>query len=190
MRRSHHAVFALLSLLVYFISPGITSGQSKPYDDRIAEIPGKLEAEHFDLGGAGVAYQDVDAENQGATYREPTQVDIEKREDASNGHGIGWTQKGEWLMYTIHVQQAGSYSLKIPVASDKRGGTFHLEIDGKDVSGPIHVPDTGGWEKLKVIEVTGIKLPEGRHRMKMSMDEEGPSGSIGDIDCLVFSLEE
>ena len=92
-------------------------------------------------------------------------------------------------MYTIQVKQSGSYSVKIPVASDKRGGTFHLEIEGKDVSGPINVPDTGGWGKLKVIEVTGIQLPEGRHRMKMSMDEEGPSGSIGDIDCLVFSLE-
>lgn len=190
MTRRNHAAFSLLGLMISFGFPCLAAGQTKPFDNRRGEIPGKIEAEHFDLGTAGVAYHDVDPENQGADYREPTQVDIEKRDDASNGHGVGWTRKGEWLMYSVDVRQDGVYSLKIPVASNKRGGTFHLEIEGKDVSGPIAVPDTGGWDQLKVIEVQGIRLSKGQHRMKMSMDDEGPSGSIGDIDCLIFSLEK
>lgn len=160
-----------------------------PFNHRRRVIPGTIEAEHYDLGPAGVAYHDVDPQNRGADFREETQVDIEKREDASGGHGIGWTRKSEWLMYSIHVQQSGRYSLKVPVASNMRGGTFHLEINGKDISGPIHVPDTGGWDKLQVIQIDGIDLLAGDHQMKMAMDEEGPSGSIGDIDCLIFSKE-
>lgn len=123
-------------------------------------------------------------------YREQTQVDIEKRDDdASNGHGVGWTKKGEWLIYSVTIKQSGKYTLSIPVASSKSGGKFHLELDGKDVTGPLSVPDTGGWDKLQVIEKSDIELPEGNHRIKILMDEEGESTSIGDIDCLIFALQ-
>ena len=62
---------------------------SKPYKGKVHQIPGKIEAEHYDEGAPGKAYYDVDKKNLGADYREVTQVDIEKRSDASNGHGIG-----------------------------------------------------------------------------------------------------
>lgn len=183
-------------LIVVCFTSGATAfaadrkAQTLPYGDRPHLIPGKIEAEHFDRGEAGVAYHDVDEENQGADYREPTQVDIEKRDDASNGHGIGWTRKGEWLVYSVEIRQAGSYTLEVPVASNKRGGTFHIEVDGKDVSGPIRVPDTGGWQTLKRLRHPGVKLPQGRYRMKVVMDEEGPSGSIADIDYLRFVRDD
>jgi hypothetical protein len=79
------------------LSQGWLCADSKPFQGKVHKIPGKVEAEHYDEGPPGVAYQDTDEANQGADYREATQVDIEKRSDASNGHGIGWTRKGEWL---------------------------------------------------------------------------------------------
>src|SRR5690606_10555010 len=85
------------------------SAETTPWSGKPHVIPGKVEAEHFDKGKPGVAYYDVDEKNLGEDYREPTQVDIEKRDDASNGHGIGWTRKGEWLIYTVEVRQAGEY---------------------------------------------------------------------------------
>jgi hypothetical protein len=150
-------------------------------------IPGTIEAEHFDKGPSGTAYRDVDEANQGAPYREATQVDIEARPDASNGHGIGWTRAGEWLVYTVDVAQSGTYDLEIPVASSKAGGTFHIEADGVDVTGPITIPDTGGWNVLKTIRHPGIKLGKGRQTLTVVMDSEGPSGSIGDIDFFRFT---
>ena len=161
---------------------------TKPFNNTRAEIPGKIEAEQFDVGPAGVAFHDTDEQNRGADYRESTQVDIEKRDDASGGHGIGWTKKGEWLVYSVTVKKTGTYSLEIPVASNKQGGMFHLEINDQDVSGPIEIPDTGGWDKLRVIKQDGIKLTAGDHQIRLLMDSEGPSKSIGDIDCLIFAL--
>jgi hypothetical protein len=64
-----------------------------------------------------------------------------------------------------------------------------LEINGRDITEPIQVPDTGGWGQLRDIKQDGIKLTAGDHRIKMVMDSEGPSKSIGDIDCLMFSLQ-
>jgi len=162
---------------------------STPYGGTPHPIPGLIEAEHFDDGPPGVAYYDVDEVNHGAPYRENTQVDIEKRSDASNGYGIGWTRAGEWLNYTVEVKEAGSYRVEFPVASNRKGGIFHLEFDGKDVTGPIRVPDTGGWDKLEMIAVDGVELETGNFVMRMVMVEEGPSGSIGDIDYIHFIKE-
>ena len=67
---------------------------SGPFGGEPQMIPGKVETEHYDEGAPGTAYKDNDTKNQGADYRNNTQVDIEKRGDASNGHGVGWTKGG------------------------------------------------------------------------------------------------
>ncbi len=174
---------------VCHLALSVASGEplkNKPFYDKPHSIPGKVEAEHYDRGAAELAYHDNDEKNHGANYRGETQVDIEKRSDASNGHGVGWTHKGEWIVYSVKVKQSGNYTIEIPVASDKKGGTFHLEFDGKDVTGPISVPDTGGWDKLQRINKENVRLRQGLFQMKMVMDSEGASGSIGDIDYLRF----
>jgi hypothetical protein len=168
------------------LSAGLVRADSKPYKGKAHQIPGKIEAEHYDEGAPGKAYHDVDEKNLGTDYRKATQVDIEKRPDASNGHGIGWTRKGEWLNYTVEVEDNGIYSIEIPVASNKQGGVFHLEIAGKDITGPIGIPDTGGWQILKLLKHENVKLTKGRHVIRAVMDSQGPSGSIGDIDYFKF----
>ena len=161
-----------------------------PYKGVIPVIPGVVEAEHYDEGAPGVSYHDVDEENQGVDYRGKTQVDIEGRPDASNGHGIGWVREGEWVVYTVEVKEAGTYALEIPVASKKAGGVFHIEFGGKDVTGPITIPDTGGWDKLQTIKKDGVALEAGVQAMKLVMDKDGESGGIGDIDLVRFVKAE
>ena len=165
---------------------GLALADSKPFKGKAHQIPGKVEAEHYDEGEPGKAYHDNDVKNSGANYRGPTQVDIEKRSDASNGHGIGWTRKGEWLNYTVEVKEPGTYTIEMPVASKKMGGLFVLEIKGKSLCKPIRIPDTGGWDKLKLIKCADVKLARGHHIIRVVMLDQGPSGSIGDIDYFKF----
>ncbi len=162
------------------------AGDTTPFAGEPSPIPGLIEAEHWDKGEAGVAYADTDEVNKGENYREPTQVDIEKRSDASNGHGVGWTRPGEWLIYTVEVAENGVYTVEIPVASKGQGGTFQIEIDGNDVSGPITIPDTGSWQKLVLLRHEGVELKKGTFKMKVNMTEGGPGGGIGDIDYYKF----
>ncbi len=161
-----------------------------PFGGSPRRLPGVVEAEDFDAGAADVAYHDVTERNEGADYRDPTRVDIERRGDASNGHGIGWTRQGEWLIYTVEVEEPGTYGLEIPVASAKAGGRFHIEFDGRDVTGPIRVPDTGAWTKLETVRIGRVELPRGRMVMKVVMDADGDSGSVGDIDCFRFIRQQ
>jgi hypothetical protein len=159
---------------------------STPYGGKAHAIPGVIEAEHYDEGPPGVAYHDFDEKNHGVDYRGPTHVDIEARPDASNGHGIGWTKAGEWLVYTVDVAEAGVYRIEMPVAIKGKGGTFHLEFDGVDKTGPIEVPDTGGFDKLKVISKEDVRLEAGVQKMRLMMDSVGVSKNVMDIDLFRF----
>jgi murein DD-endopeptidase MepM/ murein hydrolase activator NlpD len=158
---------------------------SRPFGGKPHPIPGTIETENFDEGEMGVAYDDADAKNNGAPYR-ATGVDIEPRPSASNGYNLGWTRPGEWLTYTVEVREAGVYAIEMDVACHQKGGTFHLEFDGKDVTGPIQIPDTGGWEHMKPIRHEGVRLSAGTFVMKVRMDTPGARGSIGDIDYFRF----
>jgi hypothetical protein len=181
------------AFLVLLLGAGCASGPdwpgpSRPYKGVVRTIPGLIEAEDFDEGGEGVAYHDTDPENR-ETHQPPyrnTGVDLEWRETASGHFNLGWTRPGEWLIYTVDVLEKGSYTIEMMVACNKPGGTFHLEFNGVDRSGPIVVPDTGGWTVMKPFSKTGVALDAGRFAMKLVMDKGGEKGSIGDIDYFRF----
>lgn len=185
------ALLALTLALVGCATPG--GGDSRPsltrtYMGKHHLIPGTIELEDFDEGGEGVAYHDLDPGNQ--EKREPpyrsTGVDLEWREAASGKFNVGWTLPGEWLVYTVDVQQAGSYRIEMHAACKGPGGTFHLEFNGIDRTGPIRVHGTGGWEHLLPFTHEGVRLVAGRQVMRVVMATGGSSGSIGDIDYLRF----
>ena len=126
-------------LRAYTLTPATTPVPSAP-----TAVPGQIEAENFDQGGAGVAYADLTPGNSGDAYRTEEDVDIESVEGSATAFNVGWMGAGEWLHGTIDVAAAGSYTVEARVASYGDGGTFHLEVNGTK-SDSIHIPDTGGW---------------------------------------------
>ncbi len=160
---------------------------SQPFRGKVHVIPGKIETEHYDEGKPGVAYYDDDEKNHGVDYRGVTQVDIEKRDDASNGHGIGWTKAGEWVAYSVDVKESGDYDVKFVLSAPSEGGKIHLDFNGKDATGPIAVPNTGSFQKLGSVVKKNVPLEAGKYVMKMVMDANGKSGWVSDIDSIEFT---
>lgn len=174
---------SVANLSLFEFKPGT---RSVPFQNGApAAIPGVIEAVNFDEGGEGVAYHDSDPGNNGGFYRS-TDVDIDQREV---GLYVGWTQGGEWLNYTVNVQTEGYYLLEAYVASFGEGGVFHLEFDGVDRTGPLVVPGTGSWTNIGVIVKRRIFLPAGTQTMRVVLDQNGPSGSVGNLVALEFYLE-
>ena len=138
-------------------------------------LPGTIQAENFDEGGASVAYFDTTPGNRGGAYRQ-TDVDIEATADAGGGWDIGWTRPGEWLQYTADVSRSGTYALELRVASASTGGTVRVEVDGADVTGTLVVPNTGGWQAWQTIRKDGIALQAGRHRIRLVFVGAGTNG--------------
>jgi hypothetical protein len=156
---------------------------STPYGGVAAALPGIIQAENFDEGGAGRAYVDASAGNAGGQYR-TTDVDIERTSDTGSGYNIGWVSAGEWLNYTVSVATAGTYDLDVRVASPNSGGTFHIEVNGVDRTGPMVVPNTGGWQTWTTIRKAGVSLQAGTQIWRLVMDANGAGGSVANFNYI------
>ncbi len=143
--------------------PGPAPTDQVPFPGRPAAVPGTIKAGDFDQGGEGVAYHDITAGNgYESTYR-TTDVDM-------YGDTIVYPAAGEWLEYTIDVAAAGTYALVAQVATGSPGGSIHLELDGVDVTGPLSVPVTGDWHIWGSIVKSGVRVPAGRHVLRVAVD--------------------
>lgn len=159
------------------IVPKPVAVAATPYFGNAAMLPGTIQAEDFDNGGEGVAFHDGTTANSGAAYRQ-TAVDLEASSEA--GYNVGWISVGEWLAYSVQVAQTGNYVLDARVASAGPGGTFHIEFGGKNVTGALRVPDTGGWQNWKTLSMV-VPLTAGSQIVKVVFDSAG-SGGVGNLN--------
>ena len=160
-----------------------------PYTGTPAPIPGTIEVENYDKALAGFvaeAYKDNDTDNQGdASYRSSEGVDIVK---GNGGKAIGYTNAGEWTLYTVNVEKTQKYYWGAYVSSGTTGAAFRLYLDDVDITGRISIPKTGDndWSKYKLVTgETKVELPEGTHVIKLAIE-----GANGNIDKVIFSTEE
>ncbi len=128
-------------------------------------MPGRIQAEDYDVGGSGVAYLDSDATNNGGQYRPAEGVDIEACTDTGGGRNVGWINPGEWIEYTVEIPAAGGYTLRARVSSLAGGGSFRLEFNGIDRTGEIVVPSTTGWQTWTSVSAPAF-LPAGVQVMR------------------------
>lgn len=147
-----------------------TDETTLPFAENI--IPGKIYAVDYDLGRRGSAYNDSEYQNtnnntynNGWTYRNDG-VDIEECGDSqSNGYDVGWTATGEWLKYTVNIQQSGTYSVLFRIASAQQGGMINMTMDGSPLIDFFSVPVTGGWQTWNTVVKENIWLPAGQHQI-------------------------
>ena len=71
------------------------------------------------------------------------------------------------------------------VASYGVGGTFHLEVDGVNVTGAVAVPDTGWWQTWQTIS-RQVALPAGRKLARLVMDTPG-ANAVGNFDWFAIA---
>jgi len=154
-------------------------------------IPGKIEAEDYDIGGEGAAYHDTTLGNEGSEYRNDD-VGIERTADVGGGYNAGWLEEGEWLEYTLDVVATGLYDIQVRVASamDRTidetvpgpgmiswtvplTRVLHIAFDGTDVSGPLVFVATGGWQNWTSVFARRVPLTAGQHVMRIAIGSGG-----------------
>ena len=143
-----------------------------PYEGVAQTLPGTIEMERYDVGGAGYAYNDADDANQGNEFRPDEGVDLDVNGDG--GYVLGWTQKGEWFEYTVEVKYDDTYTWEALVASGVESSAFTLYLDDKVISdGSISVPKTGSdWSTYEAISGKTTKLSKGKHILKVGIDAD------------------
>jgi hypothetical protein len=156
---------------------------STAYSGAPVALPGTIQAENYDRGGEGVAYHDTTSGNSGGVYRSDG-VDLQSAVDSGGGYKVKSAVAGEWLNYAVDVGTAGTYTLSVRVASDGAGGRFHIEVDGVDRTGPLTVPDTGGWQVWRTVSKTGVSLAAGDQVIRLVFDTNGSTGLTGNFNWI------
>ena len=153
----------------------------QPYGGQVAELPGKIEAENYDISGTGkgnATYKDNDSENKGGQYREDG-VDIEQGGD---NYAVGYSEVGEWLEYSVKVTKAGSYPLVVHAASGSESSSIQFAVDGENVTEEIAVPKTGeDWSVYEDINAGTVDLKEGEHIVRLTI-----VGDYANVDWFRF----
>lgn len=135
----------------------------------------------FDLGKNGIAYFDNDVAHNGGEWTawntgwglRNDGVDIEVTKDAGgiiNGYHVGWTEKNEWMQYSLSADSTARYTLNVRYASGGLGSKIHLEVNGADVTGELSLPSTGGWQSWQTATFENIVIPGGAIKMKWVID--------------------
>ncbi len=170
---------------------------NKPFT--VNTVPGKIFAVNYDLGKNLGAYKDNDfqnfnnpftAWNTGWSFRNDG-VDIEKCTDAiNNGYNVGWTASGEYLTFTITVQQDGKYNIAARLAAPNTGGSIGVGVDG----GPLTVASvlaTGGYQSWGTQSIGKFDLTAGTHILKTAFFFGGFNVNYFDIAYVgVMSVDD
>jgi hypothetical protein len=159
-----------------------------------AMLPTKIEAEVFDNGGEGFGYHDTTAGNDNGAFRANDNVDIKTTADTDGGTDQSFnrfrvtdTAVGEFLNYTINVRQTGNYDIDFRASSNAAGAACHLEIDGTDVTGPVAIPNTGGFDVMTTITRPAVPLTAGPHVMTLAFNSGTSTGFAGAYNFIRFT---
>jgi hypothetical protein len=200
--------FYISLFLVNFITGCASSfNPNESYRGEAQQIPGRVECEYFDIGGEGMAYHDTDSINNGSGKLNPVNgnllnefrlkegVDISytktrlidnnpynKVVPDSNQLYVGWTMPGEWINYTVHVNEAAMYQVGMMYTANGNG-VISLNLDGQPIATHLKVistndaRDTVDWRQWhhwkKVDSLTTIKIDRGTHKLTIHIVEHG-----------------
>jgi Carbohydrate binding module (family 6)/Fibronectin type III domain len=144
-----------------------------PFGGTPAAVPGTVQAENYDTGGQGVAYNVTTVNGSDNGYRSDG-VDLEVTTDTGGGVNLGWTAAGQWFKYTVNVATAGTYTVTFRVAAESAiADAFHISNSaGTNLSGSVAVPNTGAWQTWTSVTAT-VTLPAGVQTLTVNQDNPG-----------------
>src|SRR5580700_5642798 len=172
MRKAYWISPAMYAALLFFIA-NVALAAEGPYGGTPAPVPGTVQAENYDTGGQGVAYNVTSVNGSGNSYRSDG-VDLETTTDTGGGYDLGWTAGGQWFKYTVNVATAGTYTVGLRLAAPSAvTDALHIaSASGTNLSGNVNAPATGGYQAWTTVNVS-VTLPAGTQTLTVDQDNAG-----------------
>jgi glucose/arabinose dehydrogenase len=143
-----------------------TTLPNAPYQGLIAQIPGIIEAENYDVGPSPFLDKNGGGDN---VYRIGDGVGTEGCSEG--GFNLAYVAKDEWLKYTAQVTTTGNYNINLRIASPYNTRKLHLEVDGINVTGTVNIQNTGGFQAWQNAVISNIALTQGVHVITLYFEE-------------------
>ena len=178
-----HAFSSVSTSMIFNKSCSVKACEpAKPFHGTPITLPGKLEAEDFDEGENSIAYYDNDNKNEGSNVYRKTAIDIDKND--ADGWVVGWTYSGEWMQYTVKVDEEQMMLWTARVASGTPGSAFRIYMGDTDLTGKITVPQTASnaWNTYTELKGrTKVAMPAGTYNLRIMIE-----GNSCNIDYVMF----
>lgn len=143
-----------------------TTLPNAPYLGTIAQIPGTIEAENYDVGPNAF----LDKNGGGDTaYRDGDGVGTEVCNEG--GFNLAYVANDEWLKYTARVNTTGNYTINLRISSPYNTRKLHLEVDGVNITESVNIPNTGGFQAWQTVALPNIALTQGVHTITLYFEE-------------------
>ena len=137
-------------------------GGNQPYPSA-HNVPGRVEAEDYDVSAGYPAYSDTTAANEGGAYR----VDAVDIEVFGSSYNVGWIRAGEFLTYSVDTTGASTFNINFRVANPSVAKTVTVSVNG--ASRTLTIPVTGSFATWQTTTLTGVSLNAGRNIVKVDM---------------------
>lgn len=155
----------------------VNDDTTKPFKNH--QIPGRIFATEYDLGRFGSAYSDNDFQNVWVSTGNRTEwnsgnkmrndgVDIYLCNDKiTNKYYVGKTEKGEWLQYTLKINQTKKYKFGIRYNNESsQASELVIKTENGDDLGTVKLPPTGTniW---KTVSIDNVNLNKGENKLRL-----------------------
>jgi len=131
-----------------------------------------LDAILFDQGGEGVAYHDASAGRLDSSgFRPDTSVEFSRTLES-----VGYTEAGEWLEYTLFVDQAGLYDLSLLTGTNQNGRSLtasFLRGDAAYETAAFTVESTLSFKTFTESAAQIVALEAGEQVLRIAFDNGG-----------------
>jgi hypothetical protein len=133
-----------------------------------------IEAEYFDIGGREISFHDnetgggndVSILARGEAGDGSENVRMERRNpQGGDNFTIGWSNVGEWLAYSLDVEEDGEYDIFYVLSTNNGDRVQHIEIDD-EVYPEIIAHTPGDWLIwMDILVANNVTLTAGRHTL-------------------------
>jgi len=148
--------------------PGTQYPYPDPYQPYV--LPDTIDPTLFDFGGEKVAYHDLTSANHGDGIRQDEGVDTGKKDQ---GYGsIGWINDGEWLEYSIRLEEAIHARVILRMASEESNpGSVDLLVNDEVIASGIQARNTGRWDNFEETATGVIAFSPGDSILRLEFNQ-------------------
>lgn len=105
-------------------------------------------------------------------YSAMSGIQTQQTDDTGGGSYVGWTDPGDWMDYSVNVQNAGTYNVGFRVASPSATSQFQLEDSIGTVLTTVNVPNTGGFQNWTTVYAS-VSLTAGTQTLRVYVSTGG-----------------
>ena len=100
-------------------------------------------------------------------------IGTQSTSDDGGGDNVGWISMGDWMEYTLNIDEAGNYQMNYRVASS--GGSspgFKILLNGTWID-QIVMPNTDGWQNWQTVQGRVVSLDAGQQTLRVEVESSG-----------------